>query len=276
MSQKTGKHRKTSLEVLLRLISLCDMVEKKGINPFEVEVVEALKTIRQMLLRWKSFEEFCLDAEAINRLSKVVKLQEEWIKYRSSTLYSDQELIKSKIEKLSIETLAEVFLKSWRPIIGLEKISAKKLKEALNYWIDLPLERFKLEKLPIGLENLEVISKEELKKLKVLAEEEFTKILEDFWIELLNEKREKEKVFYWRFVYSESYEEFVIRAYLTSFLVSYGYADMEFKPVEDGIFLIPKQKPERLNQKSSLSIAIPLNYKKWLELKSMVEKKKDE
>ncbi len=269
MSRKeTSKRGKTSLEVLLRLISLCDMVEKKGINPFEVEVAEALKTIRQMLLKWKSFEEFCLDAEAINRLSRVVKLQEEWVKHRSSTLYSDPELVKSRIEKLSVETLAEIFLKSWRPIIGLEKISAKKLKEALNYWVNLSSERFKLEKISIKPEDLELASKDELTKLKVLAEEEFTKILEDFWVELLNEKGKKEKVSYWNFIYSKSYEEFIIRAYLTSFLVSYGYADMEIEPMEDKIFLVPKQKPEKLSQKSSLSVAIPLSYKKWLELKN--------
>ncbi|RLG91428.1 MAG: hypothetical protein DRO36_04295 [Candidatus Hecatellales archaeon] len=264
--RKIRQDGKTSQETLLRLIALCEMVEKRGINPFEVEVAEALKTIRQMLLKWKSFEEFCLDAEAINRLSRVVKLQEEWVKHRSSTLYSDPELVKSKIEKLSKETLAKIFLKSWRPIISLEKVSAEKLKEALNYWVNLPAERFKLEATPIKPENLEEASKEELLRLKLLAEEEFMEILKNFWFELLDESG-GEKISYWDFIYSESYEEFIVRAYLTSFLVSYGYADLELEAMENKIFLLPRKEPKKPSQKDSLSIAIPLNYKKWLELK---------
>ncbi len=111
------KGKKVNREILLRLISLCEMVEKRGINPFEVEVAEALNQVRRMLPKWKSFDEYCLDAETINKLSKVVKLQEEWVKHRSSTLYSDPEIIRSKLMELEAKTLAQIFLKAWHPVI---------------------------------------------------------------------------------------------------------------------------------------------------------------
>ena len=72
-----------------------EVLEKTAMSV--VEVKEALESIRQLLSKWKSFEEFCLDAEAINRLSKVVKLQEEWVQHKSSLLYSDPEMVESKI-----------------------------------------------------------------------------------------------------------------------------------------------------------------------------------
>ena len=267
------KGKKVNREILLRLISLCEMVEKRGINPFEVEVAEALNQIRQMLPKWKSFDEYCLDAETINKLSKVVKLQEEWVKHRSSTLYSDPEIIRSKLMELEAKTLAQIFLKAWHPVISIEKLSAKKLKEALTYWENLSEERFKLEKAPFQEEGLpELASKDELLKLKIFVEEEFNRLLEKFWFELLDKAKGKEKISYWDFVFSDNYEDFVVRSYLTSFLVSYGYAEILVKPMEDEIFLIPKLKPEKPTQTASTSLTIPINYARWLKLKK--ERKK--
>jgi len=264
-----SKPERTNKEILLRLISLCDVVERKGINPFEVEVKEALESIRQLLSKWKSFEEFCLDAEAINRLSKVVKLQEEWVQHKSSLLYSDPEMVESKIAKLNVESLAEIFLKAWHPIVGLEKLSAERLKEALMYWNSFSPKKFDLEELSFRSEEVSgFTSKEELLNLKILVKEEFNRILEDFWNELLRETKGREKISYWNFVFAENYEEFVLRAYLTSFLVSYGYVDIETNPLEEEIFIVPRSKPKKPElQKRSTSLVVPLNYSRWVRLK---------
>ncbi|MEM3737283.1 MAG: hypothetical protein QXJ75_04265 [Candidatus Bathyarchaeia archaeon] len=265
MAQSPTSSRDDGLELLRRIISLCEDAQRRRFNPFEVEVKEALEKIRRYLPRWRTFEEFCLDSEAVNGLSKVIRLQGDWIKYRASPVYVDSDLVKFKIKVLTTEQLAGLFLEAWRPILTIEQISTTKLREALEYWNLLPLLEDKSLKLrepqPASSEPLKV---DELLRLGLLPSKEFNDILMAMWQELKEKAGGDGRISYWDFICAETYDETLARAYMTSFLVTYGYANLEVNPLEDSILIIPyeRQKTPEPGQ-PSVSVTIPVNYEVW-------------
>ncbi|MCX8176107.1 MAG: hypothetical protein N3E48_02605, partial [Candidatus Bathyarchaeota archaeon] len=101
----------------------------------------------------------------------------------------------------------------------------------------------------------------------LMIKKEFEKVLNDLW-RLLKSKVKNGKTSYWNFVYSDTYEEFIVRAYLTSFLISYGYADLVVDSLKNEIFLVPKNEPKKSGKISSF--IIPVSYEKWVALKRVV------
>jgi hypothetical protein len=107
-------------------------------------------------------------------------------------------------------------------------------------------------------------SREELIKQEIIAEKAFTEELEGLWKELIQKVGRNEKVDYWDFVGASTYEETVRRAYMTSFLVSYGYATFEVHRLEEEIFIIPFKKPRSLvGKKQVVSIPISITVEEW-------------
>lgn len=257
-------HRKHSLEVWRRIISLCQQIEQQGINPFEVEIKDVLRVIKEYLPNLKTFEDLCLDAETINSLSKVVKLQDGWIKYRASSLYSDPDLIEAKLTMLSVEALSKIFLKAWHPIIKGDKLSAKRLKEAVEYWKNKPVEQ--LESFQPSEAEIYFTSKNALGELNLLTEKEFSEILDEFVAEFSARTGGNKEISYWDFIYADEYSKFILRAYLTSFLVNHGYAELKINPLEEDKTVL-KPRLKHVKSKFSTSAVMPLNYSKWLKLK---------
>lgn len=138
---------------MLRIISLCLSVERKSSNPFEVEVKKALETLRKYLPHWRALEDFTLDAETLNRISSIVRLQGNWIKHRSTRLFVDPLLIELKIKALEPKKLAKIFRKSWHPVVEMNRLSRRRVKEAIDYWNQLlPIDE-RLMKLPEPTDN---------------------------------------------------------------------------------------------------------------------------
>ena len=268
---KASKRQRKRLgrEKLQQIIEMCRSVEERGLDPFLVDVDDVIAVIREYFPEWEDLDDLCLDAETINRLASVIKLQSEWVKHRSTSLYTDPFLLEEKIKSLEKEALVELFLQAWHPVVELEQISLHSLKNALNYWQNLaPLEERWRETV---LEEVEtgVASREELVEERILADETFAEELKRFWEELKAKTREKEKISYWDFVGADSYEETVHRAYMTSFLVTYGYATFEIYPLEEEVFIKPNPKPV-LKQRSQQLVSIPISisfeeWKKWKE-----------
>ncbi|MFQ5998321.1 MAG: hypothetical protein ACE5KO_03355 [Candidatus Bathyarchaeia archaeon] len=233
-------------------------------NPFEIEVKETLEAVRNVLSKWKSFDEFLLDAEAVNDLSKVIKLQGDWLKYRSSNLYVDPALIELKIRTMSIEEIAHAFVKAWHPIVELEMITPKRIKEALDYWNQLAPKNERELKLSWKGSEGGKISEDELARLGFLSEKEFSEIMKSLWFEL-KQKTQGKKIHYWHFIRTSTYEETVRRAYLTSFLVTYGYARLEVNPIEEEITIIPidNPNPEFTFKQTLTSLPISVGYDQW-------------
>jgi hypothetical protein len=263
LSSKRGK-KKLGEEHLHRVIDLCKSVEERGLDPFLVDIKDVIKIVREYFPEWESINEFSLDAEAINRLASVIQLQSDWVRHRSTSLYTDPFLLEEKLRKLSRKDLASLFLKVWHPIVEMEQISSHSLSEAIKYWQSLLPLNERWAKTAFLKTELGVTSRDELIKRQIMAEKAFTEELETLWKELRQKVGRDEKIAYWDFVGADTYEETVRRAYMTSFLVTYGYATFEVHRLEEEIFIIPFSKPRSLlGKKQVVSVPISVSFEEW-------------
>ena len=89
-------------------------------------------------------------------------------------------------------------------------------------------------------------------------------MLDRTWRELKEAAGERGEISYWDFIHTQSFEETVKRAWLVSFLVSYGYATLELKPLEEEILLRPLPKPRELERITTFSVPIAISRGEWL------------
>jgi hypothetical protein len=67
---------------------------------------------------------------------------------------------------------------------------------------------------------------------------------------------------------AETYEDTVQRAYMTSFLITYGYATLEIRPLEEEILVKPFEKPsQEIATQQSISIPIAVTFDDWQKWK---------
>ncbi|MEM2368345.1 MAG: hypothetical protein QXQ50_08970 [Candidatus Bathyarchaeia archaeon] len=265
--QSKRERVKIGRERLQRVIEMCKAVEERSLDPFLVDVDEIIRVVREFFPEWEKPEDLCLDAEAINRLASVIRLQSEWIKHRSTSLYTDPFLLEEKIKRMEKEAIVEAFLGAWHPIVEFEQISLHSLKEALRYWESLPPLKDRWKEFPPPENVGGAATREELIKLRILQDKAFTEELENFWNELkrlVEEKGENGRIQYWDFVGAETYEETIHRAFMTSFLVTYGYATLEVHPLEEEIFIKPFERQQRrIAKKQLVSIPIAITVEEW-------------
>jgi len=262
--------KKLGREKLQRIIETCKSIGERSLDPFLMDVKENLGTVKKYFPEWNLTDDLCLDAETIHQLASVIKLQSEWVKHRSTTLYTDPFLLDEKLRRIDKAAILSIFIKTWHPSVELERVSIQSLAEALRYWESLvPMDERWSEMLSHEVE-LNMTTREELVNQRILRDKAFSEELDSFWQELrrqVAEKGEKGKIRYESFVYTETFGDTVNRAFMTSFLVTYGYATLEIHPLEEEIFLVPYEKPvARASQKQLVSIPIALtaeNWKKW-------------
>jgi hypothetical protein len=265
--QSKKARTKLGKEKLQRIIEMCKSVEDRSLDPFLIDVDDIISTIKEYFPEWKIPEDLCLDAETIHRLASVIRLQSEWVKNRSTSLYTDPFLLEEKLVRIKKEEIVETFLNAWHPIVELEQISLHSLAEATRYWESLlPLKERWKEFPPAEIET-SLATREELIRQRILRDKAFSEELENFWQELKNQVKEKGedgKIHYWDFVGAETYEETVHRAFMTSFLVTYGYADLEIHPLEEEIFVKPYEKPvTKMGTRQLVSIPIAVSSEDW-------------
>lgn len=267
MSARREKKR-LGKEQLQRVIDLCRSLQEKSVNPFLVDVDSILKIIHQYFPEWENPEELCLDAEAVHEIASAIKLQSEWVRHRSTSLYTDPFLIEEKLRKLPREEIATIFLKSWHPTVELEQISPHSLTQAVEYWRSLiPIDE-RWQKTQGTAVDPGVATREELLRQQIIAEKEFSKELEAFWQELRRKTGEAEKIEYWDFVGAETYGEAVRRAYMTSFLVTYGYATLDVDRLEERVYIKPYATPIlKTGTRQAVSLPIAINVEDWKDWK---------
>lgn len=248
---------------MLRIIDLARMVREKGVDPFEIEVRELFDRLRAILPKIRDPEELFLDIQAVLGLSDVIFQQGEWIKHRSSLLYFDPLLVHWKLRSLSTKELAHIFVSSWHPIVGLECITPPGIKQSLDYWNNLP----SLEERRVGIDATEIltgeIARRELARLGLMSRRDFTTALEKFWEDLKRAAGERGQIDYWKFIGADTFKETVSRAWLTSFLVNYGYATLELKPLEEEIILKPAKRQKIVIKAVPSSVPIPVSFAEW-------------
>jgi hypothetical protein len=250
-------------EELRRIIETCQSVENKGLNPFLVDINDLVTVIKQYFPNWSDPDELCLDAEALNQIASVIKMQSEWIKHRATSLYRDPFLVEEKLRSLPIERIAEIFELAWHPLVELEQVTMGSLEAALRYWDGLvPLnERWRKENLLLA--ETSPITREELIKQGILLSETFTAELEILWKELKTVVDKEGKIGYWDFIGASTYNETLLRAYLTSYLITYGYAALEVHPLEEEIFLRPYAEQVSKGEVATFSFPISVSFEEW-------------
>ena len=263
--------RQLGREKLQRIIEMCESVEERSLDPFLMDVDEVLSVVKEYFPEWELPEDLCLDAETIHRLASIIKLQSEWVKHRSTSLYTDPFLLEEKLTRIGKERMVDIFLEAWHPIVELEQISLHSLSEAMKYWKGLlPLSVRWKELFPEGVEA-GVATREELIKQRIMLDKAFSEELEDFWQKLkmkVEEKGGDGKILYWDFIGAETYEETVHRAFMISFLVTYGYATLEIYPLEEETFIKPYTEPlTKMGEKQLVSIPIAITTEDWMKWK---------
>ena len=261
---KKRQNKKLGKEQLQRIIDLCKSVEERGLNPFIVEIDDIIAVVQEYFPEWELPEELVLDAEVVHQISSVIKLQSDWVKNRSTSLYTDPFLLEEKIQQFDKEKLVNIFLKVWHPIVEMEQISTHSLTQAIKYWQGLlPLSERWPKTTPFIVEP-ETITHEELVRQRILAKETFSDNLEVLWEELKQRVGKEGRIQYWNFIGANTYSETIERAYMTSFLVTYGYATLEIYRLEEEIFIKPFKKPKALlGNKKMISIPFSISFEDW-------------
>ena len=238
------------------LAETCDAIAERKFNPFFLDVKLGVETLRQFFPLWETFQDHCMDAHTLNRLSEVVRLQNTQLKFQSSALYADPEFIVRKVERMSERRLVDVLLQSWHPLAELEQLTEETVTNALSYWDTLlPIaERWKKRQFNEG-KPPSSINTETLTGLGVHGEE-FNKQINRVYEELQSACESSKLTDYWTFVRRSTYQETVQRAYLISFLITYGFAKL--KTTEGKLSLIPVDQPTGKAAANSISYPIPV------------------
>lgn len=218
------------------MIELCRDVESSSANPFDVDIREKILILKQKLPELEFLDELLVDAEAMLELAQIVKLQDQWLKSRASSLYIDPLLIQLKVKLLPKEALSEAFIKSWHPVAQVDQLSPRGLEKAFVYWRDLvPMsERFKDQFGTYGVRP-GLVDYSELVSLGVFTREDFETSLTQLYDELLRQSN-GEWMDYRQFIGDESYESKVRRAYLLAFLITEGRALLKTEPLTGKIW----------------------------------------
>jgi hypothetical protein len=268
--QQNKDEKRLGIERLEQIIATCTAIESHQSDPFNLNIEEIIKVVKAYFPHWDKPDELKLDAEALYHLATVIKMQSEWIKQRSSSLYADPFLLEEKIRQTNKEQMAEVLINAWSPIIEFEQLSIPMIAQSLLYWDALAPIGDRWKAADVSEIVTGSVTREEMIKQRVLSDKEFSQELEAYWFELKTKVETKStngRIAYWDFIGSETYEETVQRAFLTSFLVTYGYATLEIDRLEETINILPfrQQRKEALTEQStSVPIAIPFeNWQKW-------------
>ncbi len=239
------------------IIETCNSIQNRQFNPFLLDVTEALGILRRHRDHIASLQDHLLDMRAITGIARVVGLQSAQLRFQSSALFVDPGVVREKLNGLSRQQLAEFLLLSWHPIVELEQLTSQAFKEANEYWNRMLSFFERRKRLQLGpLAIPETASLAELSRAGMIEEKAFAQKLQDVWQELHEESGHAGSVEYWAFVQGRSFAETVAKAQVVSFLVSYGYANLEDR--QNTLVVIPRKQPQPSREASTVSFPIPI------------------
>ncbi|MGQ9596205.1 MAG: hypothetical protein ACUVUS_02290 [Thermoproteota archaeon] len=231
------------VEVIERIIQLCDEVMEKNLDPFIVNVKDSLRKLRAGLSEMDEGA-LVMDMTALLKLIYIIALQQEDVKKRASKLYLDPFLMEVRLMGLGREKLAESFLRAFRPVAENEHATMGLMRMAYYYWVNL-----KDYRLPEGGENYSIEVLDRLSELlpmeEVDLEEEMNKMISEIGPRMVD---------YYDFINREGEEKRVFRAVILSFLVTKGLAGMLQDPLKDKTWVY-RTNPKDIERHS---VALPI------------------
>jgi hypothetical protein len=268
--QANKDHKKLGKEKLQRIIEMCIAIETHTVDPFTLNVDEIIKVVKEYFPDWEKADELNLDSEALHHLASVIKLQSEWVKQRSNALYTDPFLLEEKIKQTGKLQMVSFFLGVWHPIVEKEQLTLRSIAEGLRYWNALEPLGNRWKSIDVTEVACGSASRSEMVEQRVLSDVEFSEELDLVWQDLKAKTAQKgsEAISYWDFIDEDTYEQSVQKAYLTSFLVTYGYATLEIDRLEDTILIKPYQTQQnRVLTQQFTSTAIAVSFREWQKCK---------
>jgi hypothetical protein len=230
---------------LQEILEACRAVEERRMNPFLLDVSHALRVLSRHFPSWRSLEDLCLDARVLNAVSRVLQLQEARLRYEAGLFFADPDSLAAKVRRMSTRGLASAFLSAWHPVMELQQVTEGLMERAKRYWEEIqPGGEEEMEPLAEAVEFAE----DELAAMGILSKRGFLKDLGDLWEEL----KAVGPSDYWSFVRREDFRDTVERAYGVSFLVSYGYAEVE---EQDGRWMLMANE-ERKARDQAVSVPV--------------------
>ena len=245
------KRFKVSREELEKIIQICENIEKRGLNPFTINIRDILSKLRRMLEENLDLDYYVLDAETMYKIATLIALQHRWLREKAQALFVDAQMIETRLLALDKKSIVRAFLKAWRPIISLEHITLQRLRQGAEHFLSLPPRR---EERSWGWK----ISQKDVEFLKTSleSEEELSQKVKSLHEELLREYEAGGEVDYWSFINRGGFEKNFERAYLLSFLITEGYVDVKRNPLKGEIKLIPRREKAERKQPVSLVIVM--------------------
>jgi hypothetical protein len=268
--QAAKQAKELGKEKLERIIEMCIAIENHTVDPFTLNIDEIITVVKEYFPHWQNPDELKLDAEALHHLATVIKMQSEWVKQRSNSLYTDPFLLEEKILQIGKKEIVDVFLNAWNPLVEFEQISLNTLAQGLLYWNALAPISERWKEFEANEVSNGFATREELIKQQVLSDKEFSEELTHYWHELktcVADKGKDGKIHYWDFIGADTYEQTVQRAFLTSFLVTYGYATLEIDRLEEEVFIEPFDQPRQELTQQSTSVPIAVSCEDWQKWK---------
>jgi hypothetical protein len=217
-------------EIYERIIDLSIKVVQGKLDPLDVDIGRYLKLLKEKELDISNVSELYMDIYALNGLVLILEAQYKRLKSGGLGLYIEPLLVKLKAKQLSLESISRIFIKCWHPSISIQISTTESIIEAINYYNQLkPINerRFKIDAAPI-------VSATSIPSLILPSELEdmMEKLLKELWKESGGDWIE-----YYTFI-SKGGDK-VERAYILSFIITSGWAELKLRRFEDKILIRP-------------------------------------
>jgi len=123
---------RSRIEARDRIVMLVDEVEREGKDPFSVSVGELLADLREDYDS-DDVELLLADSRAIEALSRLVEMQDEWVEGRLLATISP-EVLRRRAEALDARELAGALYSAQFPAVGVSNVNEVYLVRAAEYW----------------------------------------------------------------------------------------------------------------------------------------------
>jgi uncharacterized protein YacL (UPF0231 family) len=230
------------VELIERIIRLCDEVIEKNLDPFVVDVKENLRKLREGLSEMDE-KTLVMNMAALLKIIYVILLQQEDVKKRANRLYLDPFLMEIRLMGLDRERLAEAFLKAFRPIAENEQATMSIMRTAYGYWANL--REYRLPEAEEALTGTLNMLSELLKMEEADFEVEMEKIMGEIGLEPID---------YYDLINREGEEKKLLRALALSFLMTRGFVGIIQDPLKNKVWVF-KTSPKEVGKHS---VALPI------------------